>query len=108
VRGQYPRKYTSEWTASTEYISDNGQYPTECMTVVSVLNKINDSCQFAEQNTPQKAVSSRIQPDSEQSPVSDKFMTVARVSNKIYSQLPVCSTKYMTVASMSNKIHLTA
>ena len=160
---------TCEWTVSKKIylrmnsvqgnMSENGQYPTECMTVVSVPSKIYDSCQLAEQNTPQRAVSNRIHltvnsclcptnssqmpvcptkytsscqcvqqnilaaanvfnktddscqcvqqntphcvdsvqqntPDSEQSTESNKFITVASVSNKIYWQLPVCSTKY--------------
>jgi len=120
LREQCPTEYTWQWTvACVQQIHDSCQCVQQnilaaasvfikiwqlpvCPTkytwqwTVACVQQIHDSCQYVQQNTP----------GSEQLPVSNKFMTVASVSNKIYWQLPVCSLKYMTVASMSNKIHL--
>jgi alpha-acetolactate decarboxylase len=85
VSGQYPGKYTSEWTLS---------------------GRVYDSCQCAQQNTPHCVDSiQQTATDSEQSPVSNKIYGSGHTVQQNMWQWPQCPKKYMAVATVSNKIY---
>jgi hypothetical protein len=114
VSGQYPRKYTSEWTGSTEIyiwewpVSNNVWLLSVCstkyMTAASLFNKLHLREQCPTEYTWQWTVASVQQINHSCQCVQQNILAVASVFRKIW-QLPVCPTKYRTVASVSNKIY---